>query len=570
MLTTAPLRLYDRDMRTIQRLLLLAEFLLLARCQQKPQVQMSPPLEKIFLGDLILLRCSSTASEVTWYVNDTVQAQRNPSLKIEAAAPEHSGRYQCQDGNGPKSDDYPINVLDHAPSAALIIRTGQPVVRNGGSVVLQLDYDDGVKGWKCWVNTGEQTKTVRLRRSDEKAVSVSFQPNRLEVPESVFWCTNQELRSNQIRVRTSEKDVSLEMYPLPAVVGVNLTLKCLVWGTDRVTRAVFYKDNSIIQETPQTTYQINNVTESTGGRYKCEATYTHVQRTAGPPYQVVSDGQDVFVQVSPMRAVLDVFADSSMSCSCRRCPANSTYRWYKTDNGQAWLLIGFKQRVMTPEERGTYACRFIWTEGRSLLSNVYLHQPKAIPITAVIVIVAVPLLVCVCLGLVVVYIFYKKRNTTEQLYQDVPMRSRDTADGGYDELQKGSQKESEYDLLQPGASGAPARGGEYEALKKEDVADYDTLQAKAPGPPARGGEYEALKKQDVGDYDTLQAKAPGPPARGGEYEALKKQDVGDYDTLQAKASGALARGGEYEALKKQDVGEGIYHTLGMEGAAGRE
>lgn len=75
-------------------------------------VQISPPLEKIFLGDLILLRCGvSTDSEVTWYVNDTVQAQRNHTLKIEAAAPEHSGRYQCQHGNGPKSDDYPINVL---------------------------------------------------------------------------------------------------------------------------------------------------------------------------------------------------------------------------------------------------------------------------------------------------------------------------------------------------------------------------------------------------------------------------------------------------------------------------
>lgn len=72
-----------------------------------------------------------------------------------------------------------------------------------------------------------------------------------------------------------------------------------------------------------------------------------------------------------MRAVLDVFADSSMSCSCRLCPANSTYRWYKIDNGQARLLIGSKQRVMTPEERGTYACRFVWTEGRSLLSNVH-------------------------------------------------------------------------------------------------------------------------------------------------------------------------------------------------------
>uniref|UniRef100_A0AAQ4PQ29 Ig-like domain-containing protein n=1 Tax=Gasterosteus aculeatus aculeatus TaxID=481459 RepID=A0AAQ4PQ29_GASAC len=274
--------------------------------------------------------------EVTWYVNDTVQAQRNPSLKIEAAAPEHSGRYQCQDGNGPKSDDYPINVLDHAPSAALIIRTGQPVVRNGGSVVLQLDYDDGVKGWKCWVNTGEQTKTGHSSLGTIPVILFS------SVPDSeVCFCF----------VLLSEKDVSLEMYPLPAVVGVNLTLKCLVWGTDRVTRAVFYKDNSIIQETPQTTYQINNVTESTGGRYKCEATYTHVQRTAGPPYQVVSDGQDVFVQGKRNQHTALLFC-------------GTLYALHTFSSSSRRLL----------KSRGTYACRFIWTEGRSLLSNVYLRE----------------------------------------------------------------------------------------------------------------------------------------------------------------------------------------------------
>lgn len=75
-----------------------------------------------------------------------------------------------------------------------------------------------------------------------------------------------------------------------------------------------------------------------------------------------------------MRAVLDVFGASSMSCSCRLCPADSTYRWYKTDNGEARPLIGSKQRVMTPEERGTYACRFVWTEGRSVLSNDHLRE----------------------------------------------------------------------------------------------------------------------------------------------------------------------------------------------------
>uniref|UniRef100_A0AAQ4NNL7 Ig-like domain-containing protein n=1 Tax=Gasterosteus aculeatus aculeatus TaxID=481459 RepID=A0AAQ4NNL7_GASAC len=292
-------------------------------------VQISPPLEKIFLGDLILLRCGvSTDIEVTWYVNDMEQAQRNHTLKIEAAAPEHSGRYQCQHGNGPKSDDYHINVLDHAPSAALIIRTGQPVVRNGGSVVLQLDNEDGVKGWKCWVNTGEQTKTGHPSLGTIPVILFSSVP-----ASEVCFCF----------VLLSEKDVWLEMYPLPAVVGVSLTLKCLAWGTDRVTRFVFYKDNSIIQESQQTTYQINNVTESTGGRYKCEATYTYVQRTAGPPYQVVSDGQDVFVQG-------------------------------KRNQHTALLFCGTLYALHTcssSKESGTYACRFVWTKGRSLLSNVH-------------------------------------------------------------------------------------------------------------------------------------------------------------------------------------------------------
>lgn len=86
------------------------------------------------------------------------------------------------------------------------------------------------------------------------------------------------------------------MYPLPAVVGESLTLKCLAWGTDTISRTVFYRNNAIIQESLSPTYKITNVTESAKGRYKCDATFTYKARPAGPPYQVVSDNQDVFVQ----------------------------------------------------------------------------------------------------------------------------------------------------------------------------------------------------------------------------------------------------------------------------------
>lgn len=86
------------------------------------------------------------------------------------------------------------------------------------------------------------------------------------------------------------------MYPLPAVAGESLTLRCLVWGTDLITRTVFYKDNAVILDSVSPTYKIPKVTESVKGRYKCDATFTHKANTGGPPYQVVSDKQDVFVQ----------------------------------------------------------------------------------------------------------------------------------------------------------------------------------------------------------------------------------------------------------------------------------
>lgn len=86
------------------------------------------------------------------------------------------------------------------------------------------------------------------------------------------------------------------MYPLPAVAGDSLTLKCLVWGTDQITRTVFYKDNTVIRDSVSATYNFPNVTESVKGRYNCDATFTYKANAGGPPYQVVSDQQDVFVQ----------------------------------------------------------------------------------------------------------------------------------------------------------------------------------------------------------------------------------------------------------------------------------
>lgn len=77
-------------------------------------------------------------------------------------------------------------------------------MRTGGAVVLQLDNDDGLQGWNCWVYRGEKTKKIKLRLKNDGA-SLAFQPKRLEVLETIFWCTDrtQQCRSNQIIVRTS-------------------------------------------------------------------------------------------------------------------------------------------------------------------------------------------------------------------------------------------------------------------------------------------------------------------------------------------------------------------------------
>eukprot|EP00064_Thunnus_orientalis_P001351 superscaffoldBa00000091_g1354 len=282
-----------------KHLLLLAALLHLARCQNELQVTVSPELKQIFFGDFLYLTCDGTsASTVKWYLNGKVNPlQTNKTWKIIVASTGDS--YQCE-SNGKKTGPLEIKVLEYNPRASLTIKTGQPVMRHNSSVLLQLDYDKGLEGWKCWIVRGQRKSWIKLKLNNEKDLSIVFQPNRLTVPETIFWCTDkdQELRSNQQVIRTTEKDISLEMYPQPAVVGESLTLKCLVWGTDQISRAVFYRENRKLANDTTPTYKIANVTESAAGRYKCDATYRHVAQTTKTPHEKVSDMQDVFVQVS--------------------------------------------------------------------------------------------------------------------------------------------------------------------------------------------------------------------------------------------------------------------------------
>ncbi|AWP17506.1 Hypothetical protein SMAX5B_020195 [Scophthalmus maximus] len=171
-------------------------------------------------------------------------------------------------------------------------------MKTGHSVMLQLDNEDGLQGWKCGVYRRALNQMKKIKFHLKITKSVVFQTTRINVPETIFWCydSTKKMRSNQIIIRASDKEVSLEMYPLPPVVGEPLTLRCLVWGTDQISNTVFYKDNAVIIGAVSSTHTITNVTELTEGQYKCDVTYTHKAQAAGPPYHEVSDTQEVFVQ----------------------------------------------------------------------------------------------------------------------------------------------------------------------------------------------------------------------------------------------------------------------------------
>lgn len=77
-----------------------------------------------------------------------------------------------------------------------------------------------------------------------------------------------------------------------------------------------------------------------------------------------------FFSASLIRASLS--SNIGMSCSCSSCPGESSYRWYhRSGEGQQWVLLNSDGASMMPQESGTYACRVVWNNGRSLLSNDY-------------------------------------------------------------------------------------------------------------------------------------------------------------------------------------------------------
>ncbi|XP_028263789.1 uncharacterized protein LOC114437347 isoform X2 [Parambassis ranga] len=513
-------------MRGEKHLLLLAAFAVLAGCQ--PQVLLSPPLPQIFTGDLLYLNCDNITDggQVTWYLNDTRQTETSKTIKIAAASPTDSGNYYCK-SNEQRSGDYVLKVEDFVPSASLTMETGQPVMQKGGIIILKIEHENGLDGWNCSVYEGVKRNWIKLRLKDNP-VYLEFQSRKLTTHETIFWCTNYESRSNQVVVRTSEKPLSLEMYPMPAVAGESLTLRCLVWGAKVIKHTIFYKETTILKQGDEPTHEIHNVTTSVRGIYSCQATFMFVDKSSGPPYDRKSDPQDVPVQAQPEAAILS----EDMSCSCKKCTGGMSYRFYKKV-GESWKFLPLNTK---PSETGLYGCRLVSRNMRTLLSNAMFYQPSSFPLLVSSVIFFI-LLVILAAGATFLYVKHKRRNATVPIYEDVQMHSRGKGDDKYEPLQM-NRREGEYDELQK-------KSGEYEALKKEGM---------------KGEVYHTLG---------MEGAAGGGEGGGGEggYEALKKEGMkeGVYHSLGME--GAAGGGGEggYEALRKEGMKEGVYHTLGAKG-----
>ncbi|KAI1896274.1 hypothetical protein AGOR_G00093110 [Albula goreensis] len=201
--------------------------------QEKPEVTMHPEFKQVYSGDTVLLKCSGAGS-VEWLLNGT----RIPSsghLYIPAISTNESGSYSCKRAGG-ESEPKIITVLEGLPIATLSIKSGQPVIAKGDSVVMELHVHSGLEGWYCKVYKGGRVRRINMLKNlmTRSNSYVQFQPKALNDTENpaLYWCehkTDNE-RSNPISIRITDLMVMLESFPDPAIEGKELKLKCYVWG----------------------------------------------------------------------------------------------------------------------------------------------------------------------------------------------------------------------------------------------------------------------------------------------------------------------------------------------------
>ncbi|KAJ7985038.1 hypothetical protein DPEC_G00360980 [Dallia pectoralis] len=491
-----------------------------------PKVSMHPSFNLVYSGDTLELRCDNRGNTVKWFFNNANVTEQdktitvpNKTLSIAAASMKDSGSYKCE-SNGKTSESINISVLEGLPAARLFIRSGRPVISTNSSVVLELQVDEGLEGWRCWVSNGIQESNIKFKKAlaTGNHTSLHFQSRKQRDAVDVYWCSNEaNSRSTPVSLWRSDKMVVMDIQPRPSVLGEKLSLNCVVKWAETITNIIFYKDNVELARVADSSYVINEVSMSDQGKYHCVATYktTNYGSETQPEK---SDTQELIVTVAPPKAVLS----DQLSCFCSSCPSPANYKWYyKEDSNQPWQFMG-KGNSCPDRSAGIHACRAVWNNGRSAMSNFHETKKDAIPYVIVVILLIVVIVVAGAIG---GWCLLKRTRADRDIYQDIPLGSVKTTDegSGYEKLRKKTMNDGEYETL-------PTTSGE--------------------GTNKSTGDYEDLKKVD-GTKDV--------------YHTLGMEGAKTGEALEMSNEGAegLYHTGGAEGVKGEAGGDGLYETVNM-------
>uniref|UniRef100_A0AAX7SER5 Ig-like domain-containing protein n=1 Tax=Astatotilapia calliptera TaxID=8154 RepID=A0AAX7SER5_ASTCA len=85
-----------------------------------------------------------------------------------------------------------------------------------------------------------------------------------------YWCEDKGgQRSNSVNITITDGSVILQSPVFPVFEGNNVTLRCISKTTHTNQSANFYKDDGLIDRSPSDNMEINSVSRSDEGRYKC-------------------------------------------------------------------------------------------------------------------------------------------------------------------------------------------------------------------------------------------------------------------------------------------------------------
>ncbi|XP_018590463.1 uncharacterized protein LOC108923909 [Scleropages formosus] len=512
---------------------LLSAFLAAVTCQDAPTVSILQKFTDIYLGDTLVLRCSGSGSgDVKWYHKDTPVAHTKPVWIVPVLSAKGTLSYSCEQ-NGKKSSTLTHKINRYMPPGILSIKTGNSVVPNGESVILNLEVDGDLNGWICFTIKGEKAYATVFQKEliEQKINNIDFQSSPISIEQSplIYWCKKRgtNTRSNTVTLTATNKKAVLVSHPDLPVSGTEVILECIVPGARTVEKVIFYKnDKEVVPYQSGKTYTIKNMTEDYYAPYYCNASYKYIENS-----NRLSDSSNVQKlegREASLKAVISGDA-SHPKCSCFECPTSAEYRYYKD------LEDGGKQLFNTASnlQPGMYSCRAVWDLGVSMMSDpkkMDNGENLEIPIIVILIVIA---LILILIGIAIIVIWKKRR--TEALYQEVPLRAvkSNKGDGGYQDLQEAR---------------SGTRGGDYETLKGEREQGGEVEGAR----PERG--YEALKTAPGAEKDTV-------------YHTIKPEGSDGASKGDAiKGEEVKGREGGYEALKiaKEEEKEGLYQTIGQD------